>query len=137
MIAESKAPGYNMDGYTMDGTCLYSCWKTAQTFVGKTRSESRPSLVEAKSVRFVGHSISDSQPYRSREAIASLRESRDCIAKVQADLIETDWASADDLDAIDAAVKQIVQDAWNYAEESPIPPVSDLMRHVFAEEDQL
>lgn len=136
-MAEAKAPGYGMPGHTVDGTDLYATWKLAQEVVGYTREHSRPALVEAKSVRFVGHSVSDSQPYRTRDDIQRLRESRDCIKKLQADLIECDWASADDLDAIDAEVKSEIQDAWQYAEDSPVPPLSDLTRHVFAEEEQV
>lgn len=134
MIAETKAPGYNMQGYTVDGTSLYACWKLFKEVSSHVRKVSRPVLIEAKSVRFVGHSVSDSQPYRTKEDIQLLRESRDCIKLVQADLLEGDWATADQLDQIDAAVKARVQEAVDYAEASPEPPLSDLMRHVLAEE---
>lgn len=135
MIAESKAPGYNMQGYTVDGTSLYACWKLAKEVVAHVRKESRPVLIEAKGVRFTGHSVSDSQPYRTKDDIAALRASRDCLKLIEADLRETKWASEDDIDDIDTGIKAVVQDAWDYAEESPEPPLSDLKRHVFAPED--
>ena len=135
MIAEDKAPGYGIQGYTVDGTSIYACWKLFKEVVSHVRKSSRPVLIEAKSVRFTGHSISDSQPYRTSDDVAKLRESRDCLKLLQADLIESDWASADDLDAIDEETRARIKEAEDYADASPEPPLSELRRHVWSLED--
>ncbi|MHC5067954.1 MAG: pyruvate dehydrogenase (acetyl-transferring) E1 component subunit alpha [Planctomycetota bacterium] len=133
-IAEARAQGYNIQGFTIDGTDLYQCWKAGQQIIGHVRDHSRPVLVEAKTVRFVGHSGSDAQPYRSRDDISCLRQNRDVLKKVATDLLDCDWATEAELDAIEAEVKAVVQDSWDYADASPIPPMSELKRHVLAHE---
>ena len=137
LIAESKAPGYNVKGYTIDGTDLLASWKNFQHIVKETRDTSRPVLVEAKCERFMGHSGSDSQPYRTRDDIQALRDSRDGLSKCAAVLIDAGWASQDDLSDIDGEIRQEMNDACAFADDSPEPPMSDLMTHVLAEETQI
>lgn len=132
-IAEKKAPGYDIPGVTVDGTDFLAMWSAGKAIVGYAREHSRPVLVEAKTVRFTGHSISDAQPYRTREDIDVLRESKDCLSKLALDLQEAGLAGPDDFDAIDAEIRDEMADAWTYADESPEPPLSELKRHVFAE----
>lgn len=131
-IAEQKAPGYDIAGYTVDGTDLYACWKLGQEVVAGMRRDHRPVLIEAKGVRFMGHSVSDAQAYRTREAINSMRETRDGLAKIARDLVACGWSDEEELDHIDQELRAQVGDAVDYAEASPEPPESDLMRHVLA-----
>ena len=133
MIAESKAPGYGIKGYTVDGSDIFATWKAFKDIVAEVRATSRPVLVEAKSVRFMGHSVSDSQPYRTRSDIDSLRSSKDGLLKPAVALIDADWATEAELDSIDENVREVVAEAVQFAEESPLPPMSELQRHVFAE----
>ncbi|MFW5846226.1 MAG: pyruvate dehydrogenase (acetyl-transferring) E1 component subunit alpha [Planctomycetota bacterium] len=132
-IAEAKAPGYDIVGHTVDGTDLYATWQLGRDIISGMRDDNRPVLVEAKGVRFMGHSVSDAQAYRTREAIKQMRESRDGLVRVAGDLVEADWASAEELEEIDAEIKATVADAIAYADASPEPPMSELQRHVFAQ----
>jgi pyruvate dehydrogenase E1 component alpha subunit len=132
-IAEQKAPGYNISGYTVDGTDLYACWKLGKQVADEVRSRSRPVLIEAKGVRFMGHSVSDGQAYRTRDAIKSIREIQDGLARLAADLVNVGWTSEDDLVAMDEEIKALVIDAIDYADASPEPSMNELLRHVLAD----
>lgn len=132
-LAEDKAPGYNVKGYTIDGVDLFGLWKLAKKVVADIRKTSRPVIVEAKSVRFVGHSVSDAQPYRTRADIDELRASKDCLDRVSSALQSAGWADQAALEAIDQRLRAVVAEAVAYAEASPVPPMSELKRHVLAE----
>jgi len=131
-MAEAKAPGYDMQGFTVDGVDLLACWKMGKEALGFSREHSRPVMIEAKSVRFVGHSVSDAQPYRSREDIDKLRESKDCLDRLEADLSDAGWGDEELFKELDETIKKDLQEAMQYADDSPEPPMSELMRHVFA-----
>jgi len=131
-IAEAKAPGYGMASFTFDGLDLYASWKTAQQAVALARS-GKPVLIEAKTYRFRGHSVSDAASYRSKEELAEY-QARDPIERIKADLIGEKWLSETQAEQIDEQVLTRVQEAMKFADESAEPPLSDLTRHVFAEE---
>ncbi|TVR12160.1 MAG: pyruvate dehydrogenase (acetyl-transferring) E1 component subunit alpha [Planctomycetota bacterium] len=130
-MAEAKAPGYNMRAYTFDGLDLYASWKTAQEAVTYAREQSKPVLVEAKTYRYFGHSLSDPGLYRTKEEVKKYR-ANDPISRIASDLLDQEWASESDLEEWQAATKERIAQAVAYADESPIPPMSELMEHVFA-----
>lgn len=84
-LARLKAPGYGMRSFTFDGLDLYASWKTAQEAIAYAR-EGRPVLVEAKTYRYRGHSVSDAGLYRSKEEVDRYK-ALDPIERVRADLI--------------------------------------------------
>lgn len=130
-MAEAKAPGYNMRAYTFDGLDLYASWKTAQEAVTYAREQSKPVLVEAKTYRYFGHSLSDPGLYRTKDEVKKYR-ANDPISRIAADMLDQEWASESDLEEWQAAIKERIAEAIQYADESPIPPMSELMEHVFA-----
>jgi pyruvate dehydrogenase E1 component alpha subunit len=131
-IAALKAPGYNMPSFTFDGLDLYASWKAAQQAVAIARTN-RPVLVEAKTYRYRGHSVSDAALYRTKEEVDSYK-ALDPIERIKSDLIEVKWQTQAELDAIEEAVMGVVRDAVKFADESPEPPLSELYRHVYAED---
>src|SRR5690242_17434220 len=68
-MAESKAPGYDMKGYTFDGMDFISCYAGFEHVYKEVVQTQRPVLVEVLSERFKGHSISDPGLYRSKESL--------------------------------------------------------------------
>lgn len=130
-MAESKAPGYNMRAYTFDGLDLYASWKTAQEAVTYARETSKPVLIEAKTYRYFGHSLSDPGLYRSKDEVKKYREI-DPIGRIAGDLLDSGWATEDDIASWGDAVRARIQEAVAYADESPIPPMGELMEHVLA-----
>ena len=86
-LAEDKAPGYGMEGYTFDGMDFFNCYAGFAHLFAKVKKTSRPVLVEVITERFKGHSISDPALYRSKEELKNRME-RDPIALMTQALID-------------------------------------------------
>lgn len=130
-LAQLKAPGYGMPSFTFDGLDLYASWKTAQQAIAVARA-GQPVLVEAKTYRYRGHSVSDAGLYRTKEEVDRYK-ALDPIERVRADLLACGWLDQAASDALEDEVMQEVRDAVAFSEESPEPPMSELTRHVYAE----
>ncbi len=129
-IAASKAPGYNVASFTFDGLDLYASWKTAQQAVALART-GKPVLVEAKTYRYRGHSVSDAALYRTKEEVDRYKQ-LDPIERIKADLLAEGWQTQDQIDAIEEAVSTEIRAAVKFSEESAEPPISELMADVYA-----
>jgi pyruvate dehydrogenase E1 component alpha subunit len=106
--------------------------------VGKAIEHARkgngPTLLEMKTYRYKGHSMSDAQHYRSKEEVAEYQKI-DPINVVKETLLNKKWATAEDIKAIDARVKKEVLDAVKFAEDSPFPEPEDLYKGIYKQED--
>jgi pyruvate dehydrogenase E1 component alpha subunit len=110
----------------------------AKTFeaVSLARTESQPTLMEIRTYRYFGHSMSDPGHYRSKDEIESRRQS-DPIELYRARLLEQKVATAEALDAIDEEVSAQAQDAYDFADQSPEPEIETVFEDIFTPEDQI
>jgi pyruvate dehydrogenase E1 component alpha subunit len=110
----------------------------AKTFeaVSLARTESLPTLMEIKTYRYFGHSMSDPGNYRSKEEIES-RKCSDPIETYKARLIEQKVATEESLNAIDEETLAIAQAAYDFAEASAEPAIDTIYEDIFAPEDQI
>lgn len=133
LIAEEKAPGYNMKGYTFNGMDFVDCYAGFSHVYEEVITNSRPVLIEVIAERFKGHSISDPGLYRSKDA---LKESmtRDPIINLQKDMLDAGMITEDEIKKIDKECREIVVEAMKYADESPWPDPKTLGEDVFAPE---
>jgi pyruvate dehydrogenase E1 component alpha subunit len=131
-LAETKAVGYGMKSFTFDGLDLFASWKCAQEAVAYARRELKPVLIEAKTYRYRGHSVSDAGLYRSKEEVERYKQ-LDPIGRVQAALQEAGWLSDAEAEAIEEQVREEIAACVKFAEQSPEPALSELSRHVYAE----
>jgi len=93
-----------------------------------------PILLEAKTYRYVGHSMSDpGTSYRDRSEIQHVRDTRDPINLLRARLLDNKIATEEELDAIDAELKKEIHDATTFATESPQPAPKELYTNVYKE----
>ncbi len=129
-IAEAKAAGYNMRAFTFDGLDLFSSWKVAQEVVAIARA-GEPVLVEAKTYRYRGHSVSDPATYRSKEELDHYK-TLDPIERVKVSLIDAGWLTSAGANDIEEEIMGRIREALEFAAESPEPPLSDLYTHVYA-----
>jgi pyruvate dehydrogenase E1 component alpha subunit len=90
------------------------------------RSGSGPYILEMLTYRYRGHSMSDPAKYRTREEVEKIRMEHDPIEQVRARLLAKKWASEDDLKKIDADVRNIVNEAAEFATHDPEPDPSEL-----------
>ncbi len=120
-------PGLQVDG--MDVTAVKAAGEEA---VAYCRAGKGPFLLEMKTYRYRGHSMSDPAKFRTREEVQKMRETQDCIERARAMLAELGVDEAR-LKAVDNEVKAIVQDAADFAQTSPEPPESELWTDVLVE----
>ncbi len=128
-----KASVFNMAGYEVDGMDVLAVRSVAQEAIARARAGEGPTLIEALTYRFRGHSLADPDELRSPEE-KEFWGARDPIKKLAKDLEKRNLATAAELKAIENKVKAIVEDAVEFAESSPEPNPAELYRYVFAED---
>jgi pyruvate dehydrogenase E1 component alpha subunit len=120
-----------MESEFVDGMDVLAMRQATQRAVKRAREESQPTLLEARTYRYMGHSMSDPGNYRTRAEIEKYQE-RDPIKIFTASLIEQKIISDQDLSAVEAEVKEEVERAVRFAEESPEPDPSELYTNIYA-----
>jgi pyruvate dehydrogenase E1 component alpha subunit len=117
-----------------DGQDVFAVRAAMQEAVDRARTESMPTLLEVRTHRFMGHSMSDaaSGTYRSK---AELDENmkRDPIALLRMRMHEQNELTEDALHKLDEEMKATVQDAWDFADQSPEPPLEALFENVLVD----
>lgn len=129
-IAE-RASSYGIPGYSIDGNNAIEVYEKIKEVSEYVRSGKGPVLVESRTYRWLGHSKSDAQAYRTKEELESWKKK--CPIKFLRNyLIENKIANAEELDAIEIKAKQDIEDAVKFAENSPEPPIETLTEDVYA-----
>lgn len=130
-LAETKAPGYGIKGYSLDGMDFFNCYAGFKAIYEETISTSRPVLVEVFTERFRGHSISDPGLYRSKQNLTQCME-RDPILMLSK-VMKSEKMLTDELfDKFDEEAKAVVIESMKYADSSPWPNLLELEEDVFA-----
>ena len=129
-----KASVFNMVGVEVDGMDVLAVRAVAQEAVARARAGEGPTLIEALTYRFRGHSLADPDEMRSK-AEKEFWFSRYPIKKLAAYLIEQNLADEAELKAIERKIQDVIDDAVKFAESSPEPDPSELYRFVFAEDE--
>ncbi|HEY8487134.1 MAG TPA: thiamine pyrophosphate-dependent dehydrogenase E1 component subunit alpha [Limnochordales bacterium] len=128
-----RAAGYGIEGVSVDGQNPLAVYRAVARAVEKARSGGGPTLIEARTYRFLPHtSDDDDRLYRSREEVERVRQ-RDPIPLFRRRLVEAGLLTEDEDRAIQARIAQVVEEAATYAEQAPLPDPSTVARHVFAE----
>jgi pyruvate dehydrogenase E1 component alpha subunit len=129
-IAE-KARAYDIVSEFVDGMDVLAVREATLRAVERARKESLPTLLEVRTYRFMGHSMSDPGNYRTRAEIEKHQE-RDPIKLFSASLKEEGVLSDAEFQKIEAEVKEQVEKAVRFAEESPLPDPKELYTDVYA-----
>lgn len=130
-IAERKAPGYAMDGYSFDGMDFFNCYAGFKHVYEKVKKTSRPALIEVFTERFKGHSISDPGLYRTKDSLNKCME-RDPLQIMLKILASYQMLDDEQYKQFDKEQKEIVVAAMKHAEEAPWPDPITLEEDVFA-----
>lgn len=131
-----RAVAYDMAGIQANGNDLDDVRAKTWEAVSLARSESMPTLMEIKTYRYFGHSMSDPGNYRSKEEIEEHKK-RDCIEIYKKKLIDQKVATEEKLDVIDQEVTAEAQAAYDFAEQSPEPEIESAFEDIFTPEDQI
>ena len=131
-----RAEGYGMAWGACDGHDLYEVRDTIDKFLRLARDESKPSIVEVRTYRYRGHSVSDpDNTYRSKTEIAEYRRTKDPIQVFQNLLIAEGVLDEARAAQIDADARANTATAAEFAEASPSPTIEDIKKDVYWEVD--
>jgi pyruvate dehydrogenase E1 component alpha subunit len=130
-LSKNGAP-WGIPGEQVDGMNVQTVFEAAQRAVAHCRAGLGPYLLEMKTYRYRGHSMSDPAKYRTREEVQKMREQHDCLETARGQLMGHGVTEAD-LKAIDDEVKAIVTDAAEFAQTSPEPDESELWTDILVE----
>lgn len=131
-LSQNGAP-WGIPGEQVNGMDVIAVREAGERAVAHCRAGKGPYLLEMKTYRYRGHSMSDPAKYRTREEVQKMRESSDCIETARKALMDDFGVTEAELKLIDDEVKAIVQDSADFAQESPEPPESELMTDILVE----
>jgi pyruvate dehydrogenase E1 component alpha subunit len=127
-----RAAAYDMPGYVIDGNDVTIVLDTFEKCLERARNGEGPSLIEAKTYRWKGHWTGDPEVYRSKEEVASWMEK--CpIKRFREYLLENSIAVEQELNEIDERAVRDVEEAANFALESPEPDPTHVMDGMYVE----
>ncbi|HEU5099459.1 MAG TPA: thiamine pyrophosphate-dependent dehydrogenase E1 component subunit alpha [Roseiflexaceae bacterium] len=129
-IAE-RAAAYGFSGVTVDGNDLFAVYAAAKEAVDRARSGGGPTLIEAKTYRWRGHSKSDRNLYRTQQEIDEWK-TRDPITRLQRRLLELELIDEPEIAAIQAEAQAAIEAAVEFARSSPDPDPAGLEDEVYA-----
>ncbi len=124
---------FEIEGEEVDGMDVLSVREAGEKAVKHARSGKGPYILEMKTYRYRGHSMSDPAKYRKREEVDDIRSHHDPIEGLKGQLIEQGHATEDELKKIDNEIKAIVKEAADFSLESPEPDPSELWTDVLIE----
>ncbi len=128
------ADAYDMPGDTVDGMSPEAVHTAVERAVNRARAGEGPTLLEMKTYRYKGHSMSDPQKYRTKEEVEEYKE-KDPIEVVRQALLGYFGVPEQEIAVIDEFVRAEVEDAVKFAEESPWPDDSELLKDVYIQQD--
>ncbi len=126
------ADSYEMPGDKVDGMSAEAVHDAVSRAIKRAREKGGPTLLEMKTYRYKGHSISDPQKYRSKEEVDEYKH-KDPITLVLHTIKENNFATDEEIKAIDDGIAGVAEDSVKFAEESPWPDDSELLKDVYTE----
>jgi len=128
------ADAYEMPADAVDGMSPEEVHNAVLRAVNRAREKGGPTLLEIKTYRYKGHSMSDPQKYRTKEELEDYKQ-KDPIEHVLKVLQDDFKLSESDIEIINERVKKEVEESVTFAEESPWPDENELLKDVYIQED--
>ncbi|HEU5046908.1 MAG TPA: pyruvate dehydrogenase (acetyl-transferring) E1 component subunit alpha [Rickettsiales bacterium] len=125
-----RGEAFGIPGKQVDGMDVIAVKEAADEAVAHCRAGKGPFLLEMKTYRYRGHSMSDPAKYRSKEEVEMYKEQRDPIERLKAKILGGKVADENKLKSIEAEIKEIVNDAAEFAKTSPEPDESELWTNI-------
>lgn len=129
---EVKAVGYDMTGYTLNGMDFLEMYQGIKEISAQSMKEGKPFLIDIKTYRYKGHSISDPAKYRTKDELEKFK-SQDPITVLYKKMKDASLISEDEFKKLDTRVKDQVQEAVDFAENSDEPALETLYEDIYAD----
>ncbi len=123
---------YSMPSLAVDAMSVVRVHKAVEEAAKRARKGDGPTLLELRTYRYKGHSMSDPAKYRTREEVDKYRK-KDPIEQVKVEILKSKIASKKEIESIDEKIKSTVEEAVKFAEESPLPDASEALHDVYKE----
>jgi pyruvate dehydrogenase E1 component alpha subunit len=127
-----RGESFRIPGIQVDGMDVLAARGAAETALEWVRAGKGPVILEMKTYRYRGHSMSDPAKYRSREEVQAVRDKSDPIEHVKK-LLDAEGVKEDELKAIEAEIRRVVNESADFAESTPEPDPKDLYTDVLVE----
>jgi pyruvate dehydrogenase E1 component alpha subunit len=121
-----RGEAFGIPGRQVDGMDVLAVMEAGKQAVAHCRAGNGPFLLEMKTYRYRGHSMSDPAKYRSKEEVEMYKEQRDPIERLKGKLVRDNSAGEDTFKAIENDIKAIINEAAEFAKNSPEPDASEL-----------
>ena len=125
---------YDMPSMPVDGMTCEDVHNAYEEAVDRARRGDGPTFIEMRTYRYRGHSMSDPAKYRTKAELEEF-ENEDPIEKVKATILKKKYLSEKQLEEIDAKTQEIVEESVRFAEESPVPDISELYTDNYSQQD--
>jgi pyruvate dehydrogenase E1 component alpha subunit len=127
------AKAYDMSYHHIDGMDVLEVYRQMKRIIEAVRTSKRPIFIEARTYRYMGHSMSDPAHghYRTKAEIDEHKK-RDPIATLEQQLLEKKEITPEEIKKMEKEIQDIIQEAVEFAEKSPEPPLSSLTEDVYA-----
>jgi pyruvate dehydrogenase E1 component alpha subunit len=126
------ADAYEMPADKVDGMTPEAVHDSVSRAVKRAKEGGGPTLLEMKTYRYKGHSVSDPQKYRSKEEVEEYKD-QDPITKVANTILENGYATKEQLASIDQRINAIVEESVRFAEDSPWPNDDEVLKDVYVD----
>jgi pyruvate dehydrogenase E1 component alpha subunit len=125
---------FEMPSETVDGMRPEAVAEAIARAAARARAGEGPTLLDIKTYRYKGHSMSDPQKYRTKEEVAEY-QNQDPIEHVLRMIRDNKWMTEAEIEAVEGDVKKVVEEAVQFAEESPLPEAAELYKDVYTQTD--
>ena len=126
-----KASGYDIEGKILNGMDFLDMYEGIKKLVAESRKSGNAFLVDVKTYRYRGHSMSDPAKYRTKEELESFKN-QDPIYTLKSEMVEAGLLSEDDFKIMDKELKAECEEAVEFAEKSPEPPLQSMYEDIYA-----
>ena len=129
----TRGEAFGIPGEEVDGMDVLKVKAAGEKALAHCRAGKGPYILEVKTYRYRGHSMSDPAKYRTREEVSKMREEHDPIDGLRKMILDGGHADEDAVKAIDKEIRAIVNDSAKFAQESPEPEISELYTDILAQ----
>ena len=128
-----RGEAFGIPGVAVDGMSVLEVKRAGEEVAAHVRAGNGPYLMELKTYRYRGHSMSDPAKYRSKDEVSQVRKESDPIDNLRAHLLEANLVEEAVLKEIDRRVRDVVSEAADFAQTSPEPDPKELYTDVLIE----
>lgn len=131
-----RASAYGMPGVVVDGMDVLAVYHAVQEAVARARKDFGPTLLECETYRYVGHSRTDPAQYRTKEELEEW-QTKDPIPRLKKWILENGFADVGEIEKVEQAVKQELEEAVEFARKSPHPLPEETLVDVFTKTEEI